>query len=161
MVQKFRVSMTVEAARARFVQEFVRRSSGSVGLETNVAGFADARRRFFIAIQGWEKTPWMRPLLTRLEGYFQRSETNTYTDIYISRRGLALPLTVLALLIPYGVARTLITELPLTPFQIFMLAVSGALVALIGIVLTFLERRTYKLLTDVLLAAFDHPDLLF
>lgn len=156
---RFSVNMSVEATRERFVQEFVQRQGGSVGLETNIAGFVDARRRFFIAIQGWEKTAWMRPLLTRLEGYFEKTATNSTTQVYFMRRGLALPLTVLSLLIPYGIARATIRELPLEPYHIFMMILSFSLVVLIGGTFMILERRIYKQLTAALLAAYDRPAL--
>jgi hypothetical protein len=149
--------MDVESTRDRFVREFVQRGPGSVGLETNIAGFVDARRRFFIAIQGWEKTPWMRPLLTRIEGVFVRSENNTFTTVEFFRRGLALPLSFLALLLPYTVARVLIDEWPPELFFLAIVALALLLVVAIGMVLTALERRIYKQLSNALLAAYDRP----
>lgn len=142
----FVVQASVEETRDRFYTEFVQRGSGTVGLEMNLAGFVDARRRFVLAIQGWENTIWIRPLLTRLEGHFERSEDNSYTRVVFERRGLSLPLFVLSLLLPYTVARLVIIELPPTLYQIGMVAVALALVVGGSLALTVVERRVHKLL---------------
>ncbi len=162
MRKSFIVSMDVETTRDRFVREFVRRRTASVGLETGVAGFADARRRFALAIQGWEKNVWIRPFLTRLEGHFERSPHDDYTRVIFETRGLALALTVLTLLVPYTITRTLVpgwegVEPALT--EIILLVLSFLSVPIIGVVFFLLERRTHRVLIDALLAAYERPPL--
>jgi hypothetical protein len=155
LVKDFVVNLSVEDTRDRFYKELVQRGSGTVGLEMNLAGFVDARRRFVLAIQGWENTVWMRPLLTRLEGHFERSEDNTYTKVVFERRGLSLPLFVLSLLLPYTVARLMIPELPPTLYQIVVVGVSLALVVIGSIALAIVERRVHKLLERGLVTIYD------
>ena len=151
----FVVQAGSEETRDRFYAEFVQRGSGTVGLEMNLAGFLDARRRFVLAIQGWENTVWMRPLLTRLEGHFERSEDNSYTRVVFERRGLSLPLFVLSLLLPYTVARLVISELPPTLYEIGMVAVALGLVVAGSIALAVVERRVHKLLERGLMTIYD------
>lgn len=162
MRQSFIVSTDVETTRDRFVHEFVRRGYASVGLELGVAGFADARRRFALALQGWEKNLWIRPFLTRLEGHFERSEHNDYTRVVFETRGLTIPLTFVSLLIPYGVVRAIVptwTEIEPSLSQIALLIFSIAIVPIIGLIFFSIERRTHRLLTEALLLAYSRPPL--
>lgn len=154
-MKDFVVRLSVEDTRDRFYKEFVDRGGGTVGLEMNLAGFVDARRRFVLAIQGWENTVWMRPLLTRLEGHFERSEDNTYTRVVFEQRGLSLPLFVLSLLLPYTVARLMIPELPPTLYQLLVVGVSLALVIAGSLALALVERRVHSLLRSGLLTIYD------
>lgn len=158
MAKFIKVKMSVEETRDRFVAEMVQRKGGSVGLEMNLAGHADARRRFVLAIQGWEKTLWIRPLLTRLEGWFQRTETNEETYVYFVRRGLTLPLFFLLLLIPYMTFRAVITEWPPTTPDYFVVAGSFIFVIISILILLILERRTQKLLIKGLRAIYEQTD---
>jgi hypothetical protein len=146
MPLKLTVPLSVEETRDRFYTEMVLRRGGSVGLEMGLAGYVDARRRFVLAVQGWEKNLWMRPLLTRLEGFFQRSPENTTTTLVFERRGLALPIFILSLLLPYTAARYVVTDWPPTTYD--WLVVGGTLVFVIiaTLMLMIVERRTHKLL---------------
>ncbi len=155
MAKFITVKMSVEDTRDRFVEEMVQRQGGSVGLEMNLAGHADARRRFVLAIQGWEKTLWVRPLLTRIEGWFQRTEENEITYVYYVRRGLATPLFFLLLLIPYMVARSAITDWPPDTSDYIITGVSLAFVIVSTFVLYVLERRTQNLLIEGLQAIYE------
>lgn len=162
MQRSFIVPHDVEATRDRFVREFVQRRGGSVGLETNTAGHVDARRRFALAIQGWEKNEWIRPFLTRLEGHFERSPQNDYTQVVFVTRGLTLPLTVVSLLIPYYIIRAVVpswegVEPALSDIAVVIISV--LVVPTIWLMFFFVERKTHKLLIDALLAAYDRPSL--
>lgn len=159
MAKFIKVNMSVEETRDRFVTEMVQRQGGSVGLEMNLAGYADARRRFILAIQGWEKTIWVRPLLTRLEGWFQRTEDNEVTYVYFVRRGLTLPLFFLLLLIPYMAGRSAITDWPPTTSDYVLIAASFFFVIISTIILLILERRTQKLLIEGLQAIYEQREL--
>lgn len=152
-----RVPLSVEATRDLFVREMVQRRAGSIGLEMNLAGHADARRRFVLAIQGWERTPWMRPLLTRLEGYFERTPTNDHTYVVFVRRGLSLPLFVLGLLLPYTVTRLVVDEWPPSLNDLAVIGLALAIVALGSLALLVVERRVYKLLTKGLSLTYGNP----
>ena len=154
-MKDFVIRLSVEETRDRFYKEFVQRRGSSVGLEMNLAGFVDARRRFVLAIQGWENTVWMRPLLTRLEGHFERSEDNSYTRVMFEQRGLSLPLFVLSLLLPYTVARLTIPELPPTTGQLIVVGASLALVIGGSIALAVVERRVHRLLLRGLMTIYD------
>jgi hypothetical protein len=151
--------MSVEATRDRFVNEMVQRGPGSVGLEMNVAGFADARRRFVLAIQGWEKNLWMRPLLTRLEGYFERTPDNDKTFVVFEKRGLSLPLFVLGWLLPYTVARNIIGEWPPTTYDVIVIGVSILLFFIAIGVLNLVERRVQRLLVKSLQTIYDQAPI--
>lgn len=158
----FIVQSSVEQVRDRFVLELVQRRNASVGQELSVAGFADARRRFALAIQGWEHNLWVRPFLTRLEGHFERSDDNTHTRVVYEYRGLTIPLTFLSLLIPYSVARFLIPtwegiDPPL--LDIAALVVACLIVPVVGVIFYSVERRTHKLLERALLLIYDEPRL--
>lgn len=160
MRRSFVVELPLEATRDRFVEEFVQRGPGSVGLETNLAGQADARRRFVLAIQGWEKNQWIRPFLTRIEGHFEKMEGQTHLSrvVFVSR-GIGWPLTFVSLLFPYWAA----IQIPRWPPPHFtwtlLLLVTLALVPSVGAIFYFIERRIHRLLTDGLLAAYDRPPL--
>jgi hypothetical protein len=158
----FIIRDSVEKTRDRFVLELVQRGPATVGKELSVAGFADARRRFVLAIQGWEHNLWVRPILTRLEGHFERSEDNTETRVVYEYRGLTLPLTFISLLIPYTVARFLLPrwegiDPPL--LDIVALVFSVLIVPVIGLGLYSIERRTHRLLERALLLIYDEPRL--
>lgn len=159
MTKYIKVNMSVEETRDRFVLEMVHRKGGTVGLEMNLAGHADARRRFVLAIQGWEKTLWIRPLVTRIEGWFQRTEANEETYVYFVRRGLTAPLFFLLLLVPYTVTRALIENLPLVFSDYVLIAASFGFVIISTLILMFLERRTHKLLIDGLRAIYDQAEV--
>ncbi len=162
MQSSFIVPYDVETTRDRFVREFVQQRSGSVGKETSTAGHVDARRRFALAIQGWEKNEWIRPFLTRLEGHFEKSPQNDYTRVVFITRGLTLPLTVISLLIPYYIVRAVVpgwegVEPALS--DIALVIVSILIVPSIWLMFFFIERRTHRLLIDALLSAYDRPPL--
>ena len=159
MAQFIKVNMSVEETRDRFVAEMVQRQGGSVGLEMNLAGHADARRRFVLAIQGWEKTLWIRPIVTRLEGWFQRTEANEETYVYFVRRGLTAPFFFLLMLIPYMAARAAITDWPPSIPDYLVIAVSFIFVIISIIILFILERRTQKLLIEGLKAIYEQRDI--
>lgn len=159
MTKRFMVRMSVEEARDLFVREMVQRKSGTVGLELNMSGFVDARRRFVLALQGWERNLWMRPLLTRLEGHFERSPNNDVTTIVFDRRGLTLPLFVLAWLLPYTVARNMIPEWPPTLYQGFMVGVSVVLILIAVASLYWVEQRVHRLLIKGLTTIYGNPPL--
>lgn len=151
-----------EIARERFINEFVKRGPGTVGLEVGVSGVLDARRRFALAIQGWEQNVWIRPFLTRLEGHFERSVEDTYTKVVFIKRGLTVPLTFLSLLIPYSTLRYLLPRWesnPVTSADLFFLAFSVALVVIIGALFYAIERQTHRLLINALLVIYDNPAL--
>jgi hypothetical protein len=153
------VTLNLESARERFVEEFVRRGPGSVGLETNTAGQADPRRRFVLAIQGWEKNPWIRPFLTRLEGHFEKTHDDVTTRVVFVTRGVGWPLTFVSLLFPYWAA-TLIPKWP--PPHItwtLLLAAACLVVPAVGATFYFIERRVYRILVGALLASYDRPTL--
>lgn len=160
MRNSFVVEMPIEATRDRYVEEFVKRGPGSVGLETNLAGKADARRRFVLAIQGWEKNEWIRPFLTRLEGHFEKVEGHEQLSrvVFVSR-GIGWPLTFISLLFPYWVAM----QIPRWPPPHFtwtlLIIVACAVVPVVGTTFFVIERRIYRLLLDGLLAAYDRPPL--
>lgn len=152
----------VEVTRDRMVIELMRRNSGTIGQELGVYGHVDARRRFAIAIQGWEDNLWVRPVLTRLEGHFERSDNNDYTRVVFERRGLTVPLTFLSLLIPYAVARVLIPqwqEIDPPALDIALLIFSIIVVPIIGAVFFTIERSTHRLLERALLLLYDNPVL--
>ena len=162
MQSSFIVPYDVEKTRDRFVREFVQRRNGSVGQETSTAGHVDARRRFALAIQGWEKNEWIRPFLTRLEGHFEKSPQNDYTSVVFVTRGLTLPLTVISLLIPYYIVRAVVpgwegVEPAIS--DIALVIVSILIVPSIWLMFFFVERRTHRLLINALLAAYDRPPL--
>ncbi|MCB9435920.1 MAG: hypothetical protein H6673_02880 [Anaerolineales bacterium] len=162
MQGSFIINSDVESVRDRFVIEFVKRGSATVGREVGVAGIVNARRQFSLAIQGWEANQWIRPFLTRLEGHFERSEHDDYTRVVFSTRGLSGPLTFLSLLIPYTVIRAVLpTWEGVEPVlsSIALLVFSIATVPLVGGVLYWVERRTHRLLIQTLLAAYDEPPL--
>lgn len=151
-----------EIARERFIAEFIQRGPGTVGLEVGVSGVLDARRRFALAIQGWERNTWIRPFLTRLEGHFERSIDDTFTKVVFIKRGLTLPLTFLSLLIPYSTLRYLLPRWesnPITSADIFFLVFSVVLVFMIGAVFYAIERQTHHLLINALLVIYDNPAL--
>jgi hypothetical protein len=160
MQRSFMVPYDVETTRDRFVREFVQRRGGSVGLETSTAGHVDARRRFALAIQGWESNQWIRPFLTRLEGHFERSPNNDYTLVVFVTRGLTLPLTVISLLIPYYIIRAVVpgwegVEPAIS--EIVLVVISVLIVPLVWLMFFFIERQTHRLLIDALLAVYDRP----
>lgn len=158
----FIVQSSVEKTRDRFVLELVQRGTATVGQELSVAGFVDARRRFALAIQGWEQNLWVRPFLTRLEGHFERSPDNDYTRVVYEYRGLTIPLTFLSLLIPYSIARFLLPRwegIDPPMLDIAVLILSGLVVPAVGIVFFSIERRTHKLLERALLLIYDKPRL--
>jgi hypothetical protein len=159
MRKSFTVEMDLEATRSRFVQEFVRRGPASVGLETNVAGQVDARRRFALAIQGWEKNQWIRPFLTRLEGHFEKSSNDATTRVVFVTRGIGWPLAFISLLFPYWVA----TQIPRWPpphiTWTLLLVVACLIVPAVWTAFYFIEQRIFRLLVNALLAAYERPPL--
>ncbi|NDJ86883.1 MAG: hypothetical protein GYB66_13455 [Chloroflexi bacterium] len=162
MRRSFLTSTDVESTRDHFLIEFAKRGPTSVGRELGVSGDVDARRRFVLAIQGWERNHWVRPFLTRLEGHFERSQHNDYTRVVFETRGLTLPLTFLSLLIPYSVLSAILPgwegiDPPL--LDIALVIISVVLVPVIGSVFFFIERRTHRLLIDALLAGYGRPSL--
>lgn len=162
MQRSFLVSTDVETTRNTFVLHLVKRGPGSIGKEAGVAGFVDARRRFALAIQGWEHNLWIRPFLTRLEGHFERSPQNDYTRVAFETRGLTIPLTFISLLIPYTVVRTLVPQwegVELALSDIMLLFFSFLVVPLVGMLLFYVENRTHRLLIKALLAVYGDPPL--
>ena len=159
MAKFITVNMSVEETRDRFVAEMVQRKGGSVGLEMNLAGHADARRRFVLAIQGWETTLWIRPIVTRLEGWFQRTEANEETYVYFVRRGLTAPLFFLLMLVPYIAARAAITDWPPSTADYLVVAGSLIFVVISTLILFILERRTQKLLIEGLKVIYEQKDI--
>lgn len=159
MTERLTVKLPVEATRDRFVRELVQRGAGTVGLEMNLAGFVDARRRFVLAIQGWENNLWMRPLLTRLEGYFEKTPGNEHTHIVFEKRGLTLPLFVLSWLLPYTMGRRFITEWPPPTGALVIVGIVVLLVLIAGGALFYIERRVHRWLIRGLEAVYDDPTL--
>jgi hypothetical protein len=158
--KSFVVEMNIEATRDRFVEEFVRRGPGTVGLEANLAGHADARRRFALAIQGWEKNLWIRPFLTRLEGHFEKMESQEgFTRVIFVTRGIGWPLTFVSLLFPYWVAMQIPRWPPPHITWTLLIIVACLTVPAVGAVFYAIERRIYRLLIQGLLAAYDRPPL--
>ncbi len=158
----FLLNLNHERARERFIKEFVQRGSHTVGLEVGVAGVLDARRRFALAIQGWERNTWIRPFLTRLEGHFEPSADGMSTKVVFIKRGLTVPLTFLSLLIPYTVLRYLLprwADNPASTADIALLIFAVALVPIIGGMFYAIERRTHQLLIHTLLVIYDNPPL--
>lgn len=151
-----------ETARERFIAEFVKRGPATVGLEMGIAGILDARRRFALAIQGWEHNTWIRPFLPRLEGHFERGTTDHDTRVVFVKRGLTIPLTFLTLLIPYSVIRYLLprwADYPISAADIGLLLFSFAMVFVIGGMFYLIEQRTHQLLIKALLVIYDNPPL--
>ncbi len=162
MRNTFMVSTDVESTRDQFVEHLVHRGPRSIGKEAGVAGFVDARRRFALAIQGWEKNLWVRPFLTRLEGHFERSPQNDYTRVVFETRGLTIPLTLISLLIPYTVARSLVPQWDSADpalSDIALLIFSIIIVPIISSVFFYVERRTHRLLITALQAVYGDPPL--
>ncbi|PJF42241.1 MAG: hypothetical protein CUN55_10275 [Phototrophicales bacterium] len=158
----FILPMHHEVARKRFITEFVERKVGTVGLELGVSGVLDARRRFALAIQGWEHNTWIRPFLIRLEGHFEPAYDHEHTRVVFVKRGLTVPITFLSLLIPYSVIQYLLPrweKYPITSSDIVLLLFSIALVFVIGGIFYAIERRTHQLLIRALLLIYDNPSL--
>lgn len=161
-MSSFIIHQPVERVRDSFVLELVKRGPMTVGLEMGVAGFVDARRRFALAIQGWEHNLWVRPFLTRLEGHFERSKHDDYTRVVFVRRGLTAPITLISLLIPYTMTRFFLPRwegVDPAALDIALLIFSFFLVPIIGLVFYSIERRTHQLLEKALLLIYDEPPL--